>query len=72
MRFEDLPKSVRESVPIQFEETVETTENLKCPKCNKGSVIRRVYKELQQPLSGCWFIEYCTEDECKHWDCGFK
>jgi len=63
MKFEDLPEYVRFSV--KFEESVKT-ENLKCPKCGKNILERRVYAEQNN-----WYVENCTDIECPYWTCGW-
>lgn len=52
-----------------FEEVME--EKTVCPKCEDESLIRHIVKEPAQGWIGRWFVEYCDNRECPHWDCGF-
>ena len=54
---------------IDFQEYIE--EKSTCPECKRKSLIRHIRKEKQQSWRGRWFVEYCTDEGCEHWDCGF-
>jgi len=54
----------------RFEESLE--ERCNCPECKgKKCLSRRIVKEPEQKWAGRWYVEYCMNDECPYWDCGF-
>lgn len=66
--------SVKEQVialwKSRFEEVFE--ERCTCPTCKeKKALIRHIVKEPDQKWAGRWFVEYCENEECPYWDCGF-
>lgn len=55
---------------MEFEESVEVKHD--CPKCGKkNTVIRRIAKEPNQNMVGRWYVEYCDDNDCDFWSCGF-
>jgi len=66
--------SIKEQVialwKIRFEEVLE--EKCACPECkSKKSVSRHIVKEPDQKWAARWYVEYCMNDECPYWNCGF-
>jgi len=54
---------------IDFEEYLEEKDS--CPTCHEESLIRHISKEPAEKWTGKWFVEYCTEEGCPYWTCGF-
>lgn len=54
---------------MDFSEYIE--EKGRCPKCYKNTLVRHIQREQQQKRAGRWHVEYCTDEGCAYWNCGF-